>query len=147
IAKGGMGEVYEAQDEVLEQSVALKTIRVRDEKSSERFKREIAFARRVTHANLCRIFDVGFHRESAFLTMGLLRGETLTQRLAQVGSMKLAEAKPLIAQMAAALEAAHQAGVVHRDFKSSNVVLVGERAVVTDFGLARSTDASDSTDS
>jgi len=152
IAAGGMGEVYEAEDQELGGRVALKTLRPEitgDPQSVERFKQEIALARQVTHRNVCRIFDVGWHREGsapdapgvAFLTMELLAGETLADLLRREGPLPVARAVPLLRQMADALTAAHAAGVIHRDFKSANVVLepteMGVRAVVTDFGLAR----------
>jgi eukaryotic-like serine/threonine-protein kinase len=152
IAQGGMGEVYEAEDRELGERVALKTVRPEvagQEGALERFKREVQLARKVTHPNVCRLFDLGVHRfggpdgetiEVRYLTMELLEGETLAQRLKRVGRMSPAEALPIVRQVAAALGTAHDAGIVHRDFKSSNVMLVsgreGERAVVTDFGLA-----------
>ena len=147
IARGGMGEVYEAEDRVLGAPVALKTIRpdtAVDERSMERFLREVHLSRSVTHPNVCRIFDVFHDDDVTFLTMELLGGETLADRLARTGRMTPADALPLVEQMAAALGAAHEAGVIHRDFKSGNVMLVpddrrpgGVRVVVTDFGLAR----------
>ncbi|MEM6457030.1 MAG: protein kinase, partial [Acidobacteriota bacterium] len=151
LAQGGMGEVYEAADELLHQPVALKTIHVHhvdDPYAVDRFKREIALARRVTHPNVCRLFDLGQHRlagdEDAilFLTMELLRGETLSAYLARSGPLSPAAALPLVTQIARGLDAAHQAGVIHRDLKSDNVFLVpdkhgGLRAVITDFGVAR----------
>jgi serine/threonine protein kinase/tetratricopeptide (TPR) repeat protein len=156
IAQGGMGEVYEALDKELNERVALKTIRFELAKKGqtvERFKREIQLARRVTHPNVCRTFDVFRHQESnadgslyetLIVSMELLRGETLDQHIHRVKQLSTEEALPLIEQMAAGLQAAHQAGVVHRDFKSNNVILMeqlsadgGVRAVITDFGLAR----------
>jgi tetratricopeptide (TPR) repeat protein/tRNA A-37 threonylcarbamoyl transferase component Bud32 len=144
IARGGMGEVYEVEDLELRERVALKTIRAevaRDEVTVERFRREIQLARKVTHPNVCRIFDVAFHGGLIFLTMELLEGETLGHRLRRAGRMSTAEALPIARQMADALQAAHQAGIIHRDLKPGNVVLTegrgGLRAVVTDFGLAR----------
>jgi eukaryotic-like serine/threonine-protein kinase len=147
LASGGMGEVYEAEDTLLRERLALKTIRraaATDERALERFKREIHLARKVTHPNVCRLFDVGFHRLAGdeppvlFLTMELLDGETLEDRLVRDGRMLPTEAAPLVAQMISGLAAAHKAGVVHRDFKSANVVLCRDgRAVITDFGLAR----------
>ncbi|MCM2257238.1 MAG: protein kinase [Vicinamibacteria bacterium] len=161
IASGAMGEVYEARDEELGEVVALKTIRpelAAGPQALERFKREIQLARRVTHPNVCRIFDFGRHqgppgegREALdlnFLTMELLRGETLAQYLTRRRRLPLDEVAVLLEQLVAALAAAHAAGVIHRDFKSGNVMLVPgagstPRAVVTDFGVARPTQDGD----
>jgi len=160
IGKGGMGEVYEARDLELGVRVALKTIRPEISASPEtlrRFKQEVQLARKVTHPNVCRIFDLEHHRipsggadgagaEVAFLSMELLEGETLSERLRRHGRMSTTEALPLVRQMAEGLAAAHESGVIHRDLKPSNVVLVTSgdaasptRAVITDFGLARGT--------
>lgn len=156
IAAGGMGEVYEAEDQVLDERVALKLLNRRnmgDERVGRRFRREILLARRVTHPNVCRLFDVFHHRidsgePATLVTMELLDGETLEERMADRGTFSEDEALPLVRQMAEGLAAAHAVGVVHRDFKTSNVILVpteayenGLRAVITDFGLARSTAA------
>lgn len=156
LGQGGMAQVFAAEDRELGTRVALKMIRpeIADrQRIIEAFKREVQLARQVTHPNVCRIFDLFHHASTSeqgwgrdgppilFLTMELLPGETLTQRLRREGPLKPAEALPLIRQMAAALDAAHRASVVHRDFKTGNVMLVeaepGLRAVVTDFGLAR----------
>lgn len=155
VAEGGGGEVYEAEDTALGTHVALKTLRSVDrdlddpEPAVRRFKREINLARQVTHPNVCRIYDLGQHRKDdgelvLFLTMELLLGETLRDRIRRVGKLSTEEALPIARQMADALEAARVAGVVHRDLKSANVILVPPeqeddefRTVVTDFGLAR----------
>src|SRR5436305_4405646 len=154
IAQGGMGEVWEAEDlEFVGERVAVKTIRpeiARDAWAVSRFRREIQLSKKVTHPNVCRVFDLFRHEASGegpdqritFLTMELLPGETLAARIARTGPLpQRPAAEPLVRQMAAALAAAHAAGVVHGDFKSSNVMGFGEgegaRAVVTDFGLAR----------
>ena len=148
LARGGMGEVYEAEDLRLKERVALKAIRqetARDPSAMVRFERELRLARKVTHPNVCRLYDMMTHcsegRDVTFLSMELLRGTTLSDHLKAKGRLSAAEALPLVRQMCAALEAAHEAGVVHRDFKSANVVLCGSagklRVVVTDFGLAR----------
>jgi len=156
LGKGAVGEVYEAEDLELADRIAIKILRpeiARDERVLQRFKREIQLARRVTHPNVCRVFDLVYHpaegpHERVFLTMELLRGETLEQRLAREGRITTAEALPVIGHIAAALAAAHVNGVVHRDLKSGNVFLVptasGARAVVTDFGLAWSSIHQDS---
>jgi len=149
IGKGGMGEVYEAQDLELRVRVALKAIRPEissDPVTISRFRHEIQLARKVTHPNVCRIFDLGHHSlssgvEITFLTMELLEGETLAERLRRQVRLPTEEALPLVEQMAEALAAAHEARVIHRDFKPSNVILVPSetktRAAVTDFGVAR----------
>jgi TolB-like protein len=148
LARGGMGEVYEAEDLELGERIALKTIRegARENIAEERFKREIQLARKVTHPNVCRIFDVGFHvredgKQVVFLTMELLRGETLFDRLRLEGKLSIGSTTELLRQLVAGLSAAHAVGVIHRDLKSTNVILVakrtgGLRAVITDFGLA-----------
>ena len=154
LARGGMGELYEADDLELRERVALKTILssvAESERSIALFKREVHLARQVTHPNVCRIFDVYRHRppggadqEVIFLAMELLRGETLADRRSREGRFTTTDSLPIARQMAAGLAAAHRAGVVHRDFKSANVMLVDPtgpdeelRAVVTDFGLAQ----------
>jgi len=140
IGRGGMGEVYQAHDGLLHERVALKTVSATlsdDAAAVRRLRREVQLARRITHPNVCRIFDLGEERDLVFLTMELIEGETLRQRLLARGRLDAVAALPLVAQMAAGLEAAHRAGVIHRDFKSDNVLLAGERVVVTDFGLAR----------
>ena len=149
IGRGGMGEVYEADDRLLHERVALKTLRadlVGNASLVQRFHEEILLARRVTHPNVCRIFEVGTHAPAGrppllFFAMELLEGGTLASRI-HSGPLTRDEAFPLAVQMADGLQAAHDAGIVHADFKSGNVVLVpqtggGVRAVITDFGLAR----------
>jgi tetratricopeptide (TPR) repeat protein len=162
LGEGGMGVVYEAHDSDLGEAVALKVIRPERQTDAEwrdRFSREIRLARRVTHPNVCRVYDVFRHaaptaadrdvddpeREDtvAVLAMELLRGESLAERLERAGPIPAEEARRLAIELAAGLEAAHRAGIVHRDFKSANVMLVrgenGPRPVITDFGVARVT--------
>lgn len=154
LGRGGMGEVFEVEDLILHSAVALKTIRPSEADRSEaieRFKREINVARRVTHPNVCRLFDVGTHiataadgrtRETLFLTMELLSGQNLSDRLDN-GRLTTEEALPILSGVAQGLGAAHRAGVLHRDLKAANIMIGAAspsgpmRAVVTDFGLAR----------
>jgi hypothetical protein len=144
IGRGGMGEVYEAEDLELRAAVALKLVRpeiAMQQEILDRFKREVLLARQVTHPNVCRIFDLGHHSggpglRMTFLTMELLAGETLTDRLSR-GAMTTAEAQPIVEQLLSGLGAAHRAGIIHRDFKSGNVILLGSEVKIMDFGLAR----------
>lgn len=149
VARGGMGLVYEAEDIELGGRVALKALRPEialHTPNLARFRREIHLARRVTHPNICRLYDVGQHvdeqRAIRFLTMELLHGETLSRLLEREAPLPPSVALPIVGQILSGLAAAHEAGVVHRDFKPSNVLLVekgqGSRVVVTDFGLSAS---------
>jgi serine/threonine protein kinase/Tfp pilus assembly protein PilF len=151
LGRGGMGEVYEAFDSELQEPVALKTIRYEvasDPRLVECFKHEVTRARQIVSAHVCRVYDLFRHRrdsgeEVVFLTMELLRGENLADVLRDRGKLGTTEALPIIRELGEGLAAAHRAGIVHRDFKSSNVMLVPHagslRAVITDFGLARQT--------
>jgi serine/threonine-protein kinase len=144
IARGGMGDVYAAEDLELGGACALKTMRpglaLRDG-SLARFREEIRLTREINSIHVCRVYDVGRHEEGCeplvFLTMELLEGPTLLERIRSGGPLPLAEARPIIRQLALGLDAAHQHGVLHRDFKSSNVLLCGDRVVITDFGLSK----------
>ena len=157
IGSGGSSEVYEALDVALGVTVALKTLLPQLAGSAvplERFRREIQSARKVTHSNVCRIFDMGVQesqgRERFFLTMELLPGRSLAQRLETGPGYDVDEALPIIAQIADGLQAAHDAGVVHRDLKPGNIMLLpaatgklAQRAVITDFGIAISDEQGD----
>jgi len=153
LSRGGMGEVYEAEDIELNRRVALKMVRPLvsgDPDCLQRFKREVKLAQQVSHPNVCRIFDFFRHSttvssgnlELVFVSMELLQGETLAERLQRIGKMEADEALRIISQVLSALEAAHAVGVLHRDLKPGNIFLVSSegsnscRAVVTDFGLA-----------
>jgi tetratricopeptide (TPR) repeat protein len=144
IGAGGMGRVHEAEDMEFGGRVALKTLHPEYADRSDfaaRFRREIQLARKVTHPNVCRILDVGRHelhgRQITFLTMEFLAGETVAERLKR-GRVPPAEALPILRQIAQGLAALHAAGVIHRDLKPANIIVApsGQRAVITDFGLA-----------
>ena len=153
IAKGGMGEVYEAEDRFLQGvHVALKTILpqiAEDPALRQRFEREVLVSREVSHPNLCPIYDI-FHGEQRpanflFLTMKLLPGETLATRLRRTMSIPITEGLAILQQLAAGLAAIHAAGIIHRDIKPNNIMLDGipseVRLCITDFGLARADEA------
>jgi eukaryotic-like serine/threonine-protein kinase len=148
IAKGGMGEVYEAEDRFLQGvHIALKTIlpRVADQPAlQKRFEREVMLARETIHPNLCPIYDI-FHCDQPsssflFLTMKLLPGETLAARLQAHTPISSEEGLAILKQTVLGLAAIHAAGVVHRDIKPNNIMLDGSgadvRLWITDFGLA-----------
>ena len=138
---GGMGSVYRARDEELEEVVALKVLRqdlVNEPGMLERFRREVKLARRVTHKNVARVFDIGEHGADKFLTMEYVEGEPLNVVLARQGAMSVARVVEMTTAICAGLAAAHAAGVVHRDLKPENVLMErGGRVVITDFGIAR----------
>jgi eukaryotic-like serine/threonine-protein kinase len=155
----GMGEVYLAEDLLLEEQVALKTLSctaLDDPRAAFRFKAEARLARRVTHPNVCRVLEFGVQGQRRpdgametipFLTMEFLVGEALSRRLARRGRISSRAAVPLLRQVLAGLQAIHACGIVHRDLKSENVFLVpdaagDERVVTMDFGLARAIDSS-----
>jgi serine/threonine protein kinase len=148
IGRGGMGEVYEVDDQEIGERVALKVIHsslALEEKAIQRFRLELRLSRAITHPNVCRVFDIGHHRDGVqeviFLTMEFLEGETLEARLAREKPLKPDCVLPLVRQICEGLTSAHDRGIVHGDLKTANVILVREtnstRAVLADFGLAR----------
>jgi serine/threonine-protein kinase len=140
IGTGGMGSVYRARDRELDELVALKVIRddlSRDPAMLERFRHEVRLARRVTHVNVARTFELGRSDGVVFCTMELIVGESLTRRLAREHRLSLSEAVAIACAMCDGLAAAHTVGVIHRDIKPDNVLLAEDgRVVVADFGVA-----------
>ena len=141
LGAGGMGTVYRARDRELDEIVAIKLLRkelAAAEGMLERFRREVKLARRVTHRNVARTFDIGEHGGDRFLTMELVEGEMLGAHLARRGRVPTRDVLRIGVDVCAGLAAAHEAGVLHRDLKPENVVLTRDgRAVITDFGIAR----------
>ena len=139
---GGMGIVYQARDRTLGIDVALKLLRpevANDQEFLERFRKELLVARRVTHRNVVRIHDIGEDNGRYYMTMDLVKGRSLQELLKEKGTLELAEAADIVHQIAEALAEAHRQGVVHRDLKPANILLDTDgRAVMTDFGIARS---------
>src|ERR1700728_1934331 len=140
LGKGGMGEVYRADDLTLGQPVALKFLpddAARDQNLLERFKNEVRIARRVSHPNVCRVYDVGEVESHVFFTMEYVDGEDLASLLRRIGRLPEDKALDIARQLCAGLAAAHTKGVLHRDLKPANIMLDGRgQVVITDFGLA-----------
>jgi serine/threonine-protein kinase len=134
-----MGTVYRVADEQLDEVVALKIIGLTQVRSEDltRFKREVKLARRITHPNVARTFDIGEHEGTPFLTMEFIDGHSVDALIDE--PMEPAQAVAIALAVTRGLEAAHSAGVVHRDLKPANVLVDGGgRVVLTDFGVARS---------
>ena len=149
LGSGGMGHVYEAWDLDLGQTVAIKSIRpeiAEDENAVSRFKQEVQLARRFGGPNICRIHEFfavpgdGNRPARAFLTMEFLEGITLAEKLRQAGPIPWQQLRPFALDVCNALAVMHEGGVIHRDLKSRNIMLVQRqdlpRAVLMDFGLA-----------
>jgi eukaryotic-like serine/threonine-protein kinase len=140
LGRGGMGEVYRADDLKLGQPVALKFLAPRIEHTPSNLQRlleEARLARQVSHPNVCRVYDVGDWNDRHFISMEYIDGEDLASLIRRIGALPRQKALDMARQLCAGLEAAHRLGVLHRDLKPSNVMLDGRGQVrVTDFGLA-----------
>ncbi|MBN9169254.1 MAG: serine/threonine protein kinase, partial [Microbacterium sp.] len=144
IAIGGMGEVWEATDHVIGRTVAIKILKdeyMGDPGFLERFRAEARHAALVNHEGIASVFDYGEENGSAFLVMELVPGEALSTILERDGSLSTDKTLDIVAQTAAALQAAHAAGLVHRDIKPGNLLITPDgRVKITDFGIARIAD-------
>jgi serine/threonine-protein kinase len=139
LGQGGMGEVYRAQDQILNQSVALKFLSRAhmDEAALARFRNEVRIARQVSHPNVCRVYDIGVIEGQHFLSMEYLDGEDLASLLRRIGRLPQDKAIEFTRKICAGLSAAHERGVLHRDLKPANIMIDGRGQVrITDFGLA-----------
>ena len=139
LGRGGMGEVYRAFDQILNQGVALKFIvgHELDEAALNRFRNEVRVARQVSHPNVCRVYDIGFVEGMHFLSMEYLDGENLASLLRRIGRLPQDKAIEFARKICAGLAAAHERGVLHRDLKPANIMIDGRGQVrITDFGLA-----------
>ena len=139
LGKGGMGEVYRADDLILDQPVALKFLPsgVQDEGRLGPLHNELRVARQVSHKNVCRLYDLGEAGGQRFLTMEYIDGEDLATLIRRIGRLPHDKAVQIARQLCAAIAAAHERGVIHRDLKPANVMIDGRGDVrVTDFGIA-----------
>lgn len=141
IGAGGLAEVFAAWDRRTSAEVAVKLLHehlAKDDSIRERFRRELSIARSLDHPGIVRVFDLHEHRGRPFITMELLRGRTLHERMLRDGPLPPELARAVAREVCAALRAAHCQGVVHRDLKPQNVFLTaGGAAKILDFGLAR----------
>ncbi len=140
IGRGGMGEVYRADDLKLGQPVALKFLPdnvAHDADRLARFHQEVRMARQVAHPNVCRVYDIGEADGQHFLSMEYVDGEDLASLLRRIGRLPADKATELARQLCAGLASAHDRGVLHRDLKPANVLIDGRgRVRIADFGLA-----------
>ncbi len=144
LGRGGMGVVYKAEDTKLRRTVALKFLKAQaleETQERTRFLREAQSAAALDHPNICTVYEVGETEEHAYISMAYIEGESLKDRVAQ-GPVPLAEALDYALQAAEGLKAAHDKGIIHRDIKSSNLMVTPEgRVKVMDFGLAKTAGA------
>jgi tetratricopeptide (TPR) repeat protein len=140
IGRGGMGDVWRADDLILEAPVALKLMHSASASDRSRILREVRLARQITHPAVCRVFDVGEAGETIFFSMELVSGEDLAALLKRTGRLTSERVLEIARQLCAGLAAAHAEGVLHRDLKPANILIDQHgRARITDFGIAVTT--------
>jgi serine/threonine protein kinase len=146
LGRGGMGVVYKAIDKILDISVALKTMKpdvADDVRLLNRLKREVILARKISHPNVCRIYDIGESDGVHYVSMELLEGNPLAEVLLKQGAIPIPESLRIIRQVLDAVEAAHVMGVLHRDLKPQNIHVDSEGTThIMDFGISTSVDVS-----
>ena len=142
LGKGGMGRVYRVLDKNVEEEVALKFLNAEitaDEKTIERFRNELKFARKIIHKNVCRMYDLSIAEGTHYITMEFVPGEDLKSTMKRVGPLGAGKAVSIAKQIGEGLVEAHKLGVVHRDLKPQNIMIDKEgNARIMDFGIARS---------
>ncbi len=141
LGKGGMGSIYKVLDKKINEKIALKLINMEtpsDEKSVERFSNELKLARKVSHRNICRMYDLGEEQGTHYITMEFVPGEDLKNSITRMGPLNPGRAVSIAKQLCKGLAEAHKTGVIHRDLKPQNVMIDSQgNARIMDFGIAR----------
>jgi predicted Ser/Thr protein kinase/tetratricopeptide (TPR) repeat protein len=141
LGKGGMGRVYRVKDQKLDEEMALKLLKpeiAEDEETIERFKNELKFARKISHRNVCRMYDLHEEKAIFFITMEYVSGVSLKSLIQRAGSLPAEKAIRIAEQICSGLEEAHKLGIIHRDLKPQNIMLdQDENAKIMDFGISR----------
>jgi serine/threonine protein kinase len=139
LGRGGMGEVYLAEDTKLYRKVAIKFLKFSSEKAERHLRREARAAASLNHPNICTIYEIGEHNNRSFIVMEYIEGETL-ERVIKENKLDLRKIVPIAISIAEALAEAHSRGLIHRDIKPSNVIITPKDQIkVLDFGLAKKT--------
>ncbi|MGB8951622.1 MAG: serine/threonine-protein kinase [Candidatus Aminicenantales bacterium] len=142
LGRGGMGKVYKVYDRKVNEAVALKILKPEigfNEKAVERLKNELRYARKISHRNVCRMYDLGTEEMTHFITMEYVEGEDLKAFMSRAGQLTIGKVLRIVRQVCEGLVEAHRIGVVHRDLKPQNIMIDKEGNVrIMDFGLARS---------
>jgi serine/threonine protein kinase len=142
LGHGGMGKVYKVFDTQIKEKVALKVLRPEialDKDTVERFSNELKLARRISHRNVCRMFDLGKSEGTTFLTMEFVPGEDLKKLIRKMGQIGVGRAVSIAKQVCEGLAEAHHLSVIHRDLKPQNIMVDEDgNARIMDFGIARS---------
>ncbi len=145
LGEGGMGKVYRVEDNKINEEVALKLLRPQiagDNKTIERFRNELKFARKIAHRNVCKMYDLDEEKGTHYITMEYVPGEDLKSMIRMSKQLSAATAVNIAKQVCEGLSEAHRLGVVHRDLKSSNIMIDRDgNARIMDFGIARSLQA------
>ena len=142
LGKGGMGKVYKVLDKEIDEKIAIKLLKpeiASEEKIIERFQNELKFARKITHKNVCRMYDLIKFEGTPYITMEYVSGEDLKSSIKRMGPLSAGKAIFITKQICEGLIEAHKLGVVHRDLKPQNIMIdKAGNAHIMDFGIARS---------